>query len=222
MTVSEIQQLVGPTFADTFHKEVEKVLAPLRKYIDQGRPPSMGKEIWEYLVTDSIADSIPDAVWCGAGKGIADVRIGDTASIDVKSLQQDGNQTSEASMYQKLLKDDTAGYYKGFDKESLWKLLVEGWIKKIKSVKQYYLLVIIRNKKTLQCSLIGFKVQDTGIKYDPDFFEATQASMKVNCLIDPELAQIKIYRGKTRMEIRFEKKLYADPAYSLPIYKGIK
>jgi len=217
MTVSEIQQLVGPTFADTFHNEVEKVLKPLRKYIDQGRPPSMGKEIWEYLVTDSIVG----AEWCGAGKGIADVRIGDDASIDVKSLQHDGKKTNEASMYQKLLKDDTAGYYNGFDKESLWKLLIEGWIKKIKSVKQYYLLAIIRNKETLQCSLIGFKVQDTGIEYDPDFFEATQASMKVNCLIDPEFAQIKIYRGKTRMEIRFEKKLYTNPAYSFSIYEGI-
>jgi hypothetical protein len=217
MTVSEIQQLVGPTFADTFHNEVEKVLKPLRKYIDQGRPPSMGKEIWEYLVTDSIVG----AEWCGAGKGIADVRIGDDASIDVKSLQHDGKKTNEASMYQKLLKDDTAGYYNGFDKESLWKLLIEGWIKKIKSVKQYYLLAIIRNKETLQCSLIGFKVQDTGIEYDPGFFEATQASMKVNCLIDPEFAQIKIYRGKTRMEIRFEKKLYTNPAYSFSIYEGI-
>jgi hypothetical protein len=218
MTVGEIQQLVGPTFADTFHTEVEKVLEPLRKYIDQGRPPSMGKEIWEYLVTDSIVG----AEWCGAGKGIADVRIGEDASIDVKSLQQSSNQTTEASIYQKLLKKDTAGYYKGFDKESLWKLLIEGWIKKIKSVKQYYLLAIIRNKETLQCSLIGFKVQDTGIAYNPDFFTATQASIKVNCLIDPEFAQIKIYRGKTRMEIRFTKNLYADPSYSFPIYKGIK
>jgi hypothetical protein len=217
MTVGEIQQLVGPTFAGTFHSEVEKVLEPLRKYIDQGRPPSMGKEIWEYLVTDSIVG----AEWCGAGKGIADVRIGEDASIDVKSLQQSGNQTTEASLYQKLLKDDTAGYYKGFDKESLWKFLVEVWIKKIKSVKQYYLLAIIRNKETLQCSLIGFKVQDTVITYNPDFFSATQASMEVNCLIDPKFAKIKIYRGKTRMEIRFMKKLYANPAYSFSIYKGI-
>lgn len=218
MTVDEIQQLVGPTFADTFHNEVEKVLEPLRKYIDQGRPPSMGKEIWEYLVTDSIAG----AEWCGAGKGIADVRIGEDASIDVKSLQRAGNQTTEASIYQNLLTDDTANYYKGFDKESLWKLLIEGWIKKIRSVKQYYLLAIIRDKKTLQCSLIGFKVQDNEIVYNSEALNATQASMTVNCLIDPKFAQIKIYRGKTRMEIRFMKNLYADPIYSFPIYKGIK
>lgn len=218
MTVEEIQQLVGPTFADTFHNEVEKVLEPLRKYIDQGRPPSMGKEIWEYLVTDSIAG----AEWCGAGKGIADVRIGEDASIDVKSLQRAGNQTTEASIYQNLLTDDTANYYKGFDKESLWKLLIEGWIKKIRSVKQYYLLAIIRDKKTLQCSLIGFKVQDNEIVYNSEALNATQASMTVNCLIDPKFAQIKIYRGKTRMEIRFMKNLYADPIYSFPIYKGIK
>ena len=173
MTVAEIQQLVGPTFADTFHTEVEKVLEPLRKYIDQGRPPSMGKEIWEYIVTDSI----PGSKWCGAGKGIADVRIGEDAFIDVKALQQSGNQTTEASIYQALLTSDTASFYLGFDKESLWKLLVEGWIKKIKSVKQYYLLAIIRNKETLQCSLIGFKVQETELTYDPAFFEATQASM---------------------------------------------
>lgn len=216
MTVAEIQQLVGPTFADTFHREVELVLAPLRKYIDQGRPPSMGKEIWEYLVTDSI----PGAEWCGAGKGIADVRIGDDIFIDVKSLQfSSGLQTTESSIYQKLLKDDTAGYYKGFDKESLWKLLVEGWLEKVKSVKQYYLLAIIRNKKNLHCSLIGFKVNSTDIPYSPDAFEVSTASMTINSLVDPNLAQIKIYRGKTRMELRFKKAVFADPKYSLPIYR---
>lgn len=218
MTLFEVQQLVGPTFADTFHCEVELVLAPLRKYIDQGRPPSMGKEIWEYLVTDSIAG----AEWCGAGKGIADVRIGNTASIDVKSLQRSGNQTTEASIYQNLLKDDTAEYYTGFNKELLWKLFIEGWINKIKSVDQYYLLAIIRDKDTLQCSLIGFRVQGTDIKYSPDVFKETKASMTVNCLIDPKFAQIKIYRGKTRMEIRFKKSVYNNPNYSFPIYKGIK
>jgi len=46
--------------------------------------------------------------------------------------------------------------------------------------------------------------------------------MTVNCLIDPKFAQIKIYRGKTRMEIRFKKSVYNNPNYSFPIYKGIK
>jgi hypothetical protein len=218
MTVGEIQQLVGPTFADTFHNEVEKVLEPLRKYIDQGRPPSMGKEIWEYLVTDSIVG----AEWCGAGKGIADVRIGESIA-DVKSLQCERTTTTEASLHQKLLKKDSAEYYATFDIAYLWNLLVGGWLEKVNSVKQYYLLAIIRDKKTLQCSLIGFRKLDVNPIFDlaKCTLSKKQASVAVNSLADPKLVQIKLYRGKTRMEIRFKKAVFANPKYSLPIYKGI-
>lgn len=220
MTVEEIQQLVGPTFADTFHNEFEKVIAPLRKYIDQGRPPSMGKEIWEYIVTDSIND----AEWCGAGKGIADVKTKDGISIDVKSLQLIGNYTTEASLHQKLLKKDSAEYYATSDVKYLWNLLVGGWIDKVKSVDDYRLLCIIRNKDTLQCSLVGFKVANTAVEFNLDDCKVSkaEASISVTSLIDPNYAQIKLYRGKTRMEIRFSKGICSNPTYSLPIYKGIK
>ena len=220
MTVEEIQQLVGPTFADTFHTEVEKVLEPLRKYIDQGRPLSMGKELWEYIVTDSI----PDSKWCGAGKGIADVKTKDGISIDVKSLQLIGNYTTEASLHQKLLKKDSAEYYATSDVKYLWNLLVGGWIDKVKSVDDYRLLCIIRNKDTLQCSLVGFKVANTAVKFNLDDCKVSkaEASISVTSLIDPNYAQIKLYRGKTRMEIRFGKGICINPTYSLPIYKGIK
>ena len=219
MTVEEIQQLVGPTFADTFHAEFEKVIEPLRKYIDQGRPLSMGKELWEYLVTDSILD----AVWCGAGKGIADVRIGESIA-DVKSLQRGNTTTTEASLHQKLLKKDSAEYYATFDIEYLWNLLVGGWLEKVNSVEQYYLLAIIRDKKTLQCSLIGFRKTDVNPVFDLGkcTLSKKEASVTVTSLADPKFVQIKLYRGKTRMEIKFKKAVFSNPKYSFPIYKGIK
>jgi hypothetical protein len=216
MTVAEIKQLVGPNFADNFHQEVNSVIAPLRKYIEQGRPASMGKEIWEYLVTDSIEG----AEWCGAGKGIADVRIGKNIAIDVKSLQTDGLKTSEASLHQ-TFKETTAEYFKTQDKYALWKLFVNGWLAKVNSVKEYYLLGIIRNKETLACSLVGFKVQDQ-TPYLSKSCKFLKESMKIDSIVDPNYAQIKIYKGKTRMEITFKQGVFGDPAYNFPIYKGIK
>lgn len=220
MTVDELQQLVGPDFKHKFEQELESVLAPLRKYINQGRPPSMGKEIWEYIVTDSI----DGAEWCGAGKGIADVKTKNNISIDVKSLQFKGNNTTEASLHQKLLKKDSAEYYATSDIVYLWELLVGGWLEKVKSVEDYRLLGIIRDKDTLKCSLIGFKITDVDIKFDPSKCKLSkaEASITVTSLANPDYAQIKLYRGKTRMEIRFKKGVCANPAYSLLVYKGIK
>ena len=216
MTTGELKQLVGQNFEQNFCAEVESVIAPLRKYIDQGRPPSMGKELWEYFVTDSIVG----AEWCGAGKGIADVRIGDNISIDVKSLQYKGSWTTEASLHQRLLTEESTGFYDVFDSKSLFDLLVQGWLNKVRSAGQYYLLAIIRNHD-LECRLVGLKVVNTVITYQAEDITPLKASLVVDKLIDPELAQIKLYRGKTRMEVRFNKKLFADSRYSLPIYKGI-
>lgn len=220
MTTVELEQLVGQNFSKSFTDEFESVLAPLRKYIDKGRPPSMGKEIWEYIVTDSIAG----AEWCGAGKGVADVKTKDNISIDVKSLQFKGSATTEASLHQKLLKKDSAEYYATTDLSYLWNLLVGGWLEKIKSVNDYRILGIIRNKDTLECSLIGFKIANPNIEFDVKDCKASkfESAIIVDGIIDPKYGEIKIYRGKTRMEIRFYQGVFKDKFYSLPIYKGIK
>jgi hypothetical protein len=43
--------------------------------------------------------------------------------------------------------------------------------------------------------------------------------MKVNSLVDPLLAEIKVYIGKTRLELRIKKSIFSDPQYSMEIYK---
>ena len=42
--------------------------------------------------------------------------------------------------------------------------------------------------------------------------------MKVNSIIDPALAETKVYIGKTRLELRIKKSVFADPKYSMQIY----
>ena len=77
LTAQQTMDLVGPGFVTTFQTEMDAIMLPLRKHIALGRPLSMGKELWEYVV----ADSIPGAVWNGAGHSLIDVMITHTTEL---------------------------------------------------------------------------------------------------------------------------------------------
>lgn len=216
--VAELKKLVGVNFIAQFQKEIDPVIQPLRKHIALGRPASMGKELWEYAVADSIAGG----KWCGAGKGIADVSVGIDIGIDVKSVQTLKTATTEASMYQPLSETELSSeYFKNKDKQKVWNLYVNGWMKKVSSIKEYYLLAIFRNSDTLNCSLAGFKISNTALEYldTACTFSKQNKSMVVTSIIDPTLANVKVYSGKTRLEIRIKEKIFKDPAYTMEIYK---
>ncbi len=216
MTVAELKELVGEDFMTNFQIEMDPIILPLRKHIAIGRPASMGKELWEYAV----ADSIVGGKWCGAGKSIVDVRIGADVGCDVKSVQIGKTSTTEASMFQPLSEAESAAdHFKNKNKQELWKLFVDGWIKKASSIKEYYLLAIFRDRTTFNCSLAGFKVSNISVQYTEDACEFSKKSMKVSNLVDPALADIKVYIGKTRLELRIKKSVFDDPAYSMEIYK---
>jgi hypothetical protein len=216
MTTTEIIQLVGPDFVTKFQEEMDLILEPLRKHIAKGRPLSLGKELWEYAVADSIAGG----EWCGAGKSIVDVRIGSDIGIDVKSVSRNssGTGTTEASMFQ-TFQEETKQYFNNGDTQSIWDLFVEGWIKKVSSVKNYYLIAIVREKETLNCAMSCFKVTDHKLLYEQSKCKFTKKSMKVSGIIDPDFANTIVYSSKTRLEIKFKKTLWQNEKYSLPIYK---
>lgn len=216
--VADLTKLVGANFITQFQKEIDPVIQPLRKHIALGRPASMGKELWEYAVADSIAGG----KWCGAGKGIADVSIGTDIGIDVKSVQTLKTATTEASMYQPLSETESSSvFFKNQDKQQIWNLYVSGWMKKVSSIKEYYLLAIFRDSDTLNCSLAGFKISNTTLQYldTACTFSKQNKSMVVTSIIDPTLANVKVYSGKTRLEIRIKEKIFKDPAYTMEIYK---
>ena len=215
MTVPEINNLLGANFVNTFQTEMDLIIAPLRKYIAKGYPLALGKEQWEYVVSESI----PNAEWCGAGKSIIDVKI-DSIGIDVKGVSKEETSTSttEASMFQSF-KEETKLYFNKKDTESIWNLFVDGWLSKVKSVDEYYLIGIVREKETLNCSLCAFKVADTNLLYEDDLCKFTKKSMKVSGLADSAFIETRVYSSKTRLEIKFKSKVWQDPNYALPIYK---
>ncbi len=215
MTVTEIQDLLGKDFPKTFQKEMDLIINPLRKYIAKGYPLALGKEQWEYVV----AESIPKAEWCGAGKSIIDVRVNDKG-MDVKgvSKQDKSTATTEASMYQ-TFQEETKAYFNKKDTQSIWNLFVDGWLEKVKSVKEYYLIGIVREKETLNCSLCCFKVANTSLLYEDKLCNFTSKSMKVTGLGDPNFIETRVYSSKTRLEIKFKNKVWKDSTYCLPIYK---
>jgi len=215
MTVDEINLLLGKDFTKTFQKEMDLIIEPLRKYIIKGYPLALGKEQWEYVVSESI----PNAEWCGAGKSIIDVKVGDIG-MDVKGVSKEDKSkaTTEASMYQ-TFQEETKQYFNGKDTKSIWELFVTGWLTKVKSVKEYYLIGIVREKETLNCSLCCFKVAKTDLLYEDQLCNFTKKSMKVTGLADPAFIETRVYSSKTRLEIKFKDKVWKDSNYCLQIYK---
>jgi hypothetical protein len=215
MTVNEINLFLGKDFPKIFQKEMDLIITPLRKYIAKGYPLALGKEQWEYVV----AESIKDGIWCGAGKSIIDVRVNDKG-IDVKgvSKQIKSSTSTEASMYQ-TFQDEAKEYFNNKEYEKIWNLFVNGWLEKVKSVNEYYLIGIVREKETLNCSLCCFKVAKTDLLYEDSLCKFTKKSMKVLGIADPEFIETRVYSSKTRLEIKFKSKVWKDPNYCLQIYK---
>ena len=219
MTVTESRLLLGANFAETFQTEMDSIVAPLRKYIDKGFPLALGKEQWEYVVTEAI----PNAVWCGAGKSLIDVSIGDNKGIDVKGVGRSKKSkfTAEASMYQ-CFDQDAKTFFKNKDAESLWKLYIDGWVDQATKFDEYYLVAIIREKETLNCSVCCFKVSNVRPTYSADNCRFNRCSVMINGVADPDFIKIRYYNSKSRLEILFQQKCWEDSNYSFSIYKGIK
>lgn len=222
MTVNEITSLVGKDFVKNFQNEMDLILQPLRKHIAKGRPLSLGKELWEYAVSDAI----DGGEWCGAGHSIIDVKIGKDIGCDVKSISHHiaGKMTAEASMYQ-TFQGGTAELFKNQDTAGLWDLFVNGWIKKVKSMKEYYMLTIVRDSN-LNCSILCFKYNnnvpaysDTYCSFLTETGKTSDCNLKINCIADPSLMDIRIYKNKTRLELRLKQKIFSDSTFCLPIYK---
>jgi hypothetical protein len=167
----------------------------------------------------STSESIPNAEWCGAGKSIIDVKVGEIG-IDVKGVSKEDKSkaTTEASMYQ-TFQEETKQYFNGKDTKSIWDLFISGWLDKVKSVKEYYLIGIVREKETLNCSLCCFKVAKTDLLYEDKLCVFTKKSMKVTGLADPAFIETRVYSSKTRLEIKFKDKVWKDSNYCLQIYK---
>jgi len=216
MTVQQTTALLGTNFVSTFQSEMNAIINPLRKHISLGRPLSMGKELWEYVV----ADSIIGAEWNGAGHSLIDVMITPGVGGDVKSVSYNkkSKQTTEASMYQNF-DQNAKQYFINNDKRAIWDLYVNGWFKKAHSFSKYYLIGILREKESLDCNLCCFEITNSVPKYSESLFVPTKKMWYINGLADPNFLKIRYYNSKSRLEIQFTKKCWTDPTYTLPIFK---
>ena len=216
LTTTELVDLIGPNFVSNFQSEMDPILQPLRKHIAQGRPLSLGKELWEYAV----ADSIVGGTWNGAGHSFIDVRIGNNIGIDVKGVSKDtfSKSTTEASMFQNF--NQTAKQcFENKDAEGVWNIHVKGWLSKISDIQEYYILGIIREKETLDCSLCGFKVSNIDLDYDQQLVKFNKTSIVLSGIADPNFINVRYYNSKSRLEIKFNKACWEDKNHCLAIYK---
>lgn len=213
MQHEELQEFLGSKFHNTFQTEMTNIIRPLRKYLDKGYPLSLGKEIWEYVMCESLHDS----VWSGAGNSIVDVHY-NNIGCDIKSISiSDGSHTTEASLYQ-TFKETTSQYFHDGDIKSLWSLFIDGWQDKVCSVNDYRLLIIVRDKKTMNCSLCGFKPTGEKMFFSDENCVLSKSYMKITSVTDNDFADVKIYKSKTRLEIRLKRNFIQNPKYFLPIF----
>jgi hypothetical protein len=215
LTAQQTMTLLGPNFISTFQSEMDAIMAPLRKHIALGRPLSMGKELWEYVV----ADSIPGAVWNGAGHSLIDVMLTPGVGADVKSLSfgTGAKHTTEASMYQNF-DQDAEQFFINRDKQSLWNLYINGWFTKVHSFKKYYLIGILREKETLNCNMCAFEVTDSIPAFVDSNCTFTKKMMHVLGIANQDFLKIRYYNSKSRLEILFQEKCWKDSTYTVPIY----
>lgn len=216
LTKGQLEQLVGPNFVVLFQQKMNTYINAFRDDLAKGRPLCLGKEAWEYAVSDAIQGSD----WNGAGHSFIDVKIGNDIGIDVKGVSKvsTSKKTTEASMYQNFNQNAKTAFTNA-DAEGVWSIHVDGWLSKIKEIKDYYILGIIRDKDTLNCSLCGFKVTDINLKFDPSLISFNKASFWISGISDPDFIDVRYYNSKSRLEILFKEKCWTDQNYHMDIYK---
>jgi hypothetical protein len=151
---------------------------------------------------------------------LIDVKIGTDIGIDVKSVskQEKSKLTTEASVFQNF-DQDAKTYFAQQNVQGVWNIHVQGWLDKISTIKEYYMLVIIRDKASLDCCLCGFKVVGTTTTLQECGHRFTGATIKFHDLVDSDFADLHYYNSKSRIEIKFKRKCWTDSKYHLPIYK---
>lgn len=209
---TDLVNLLTPDFATKFQTEVDAFMGPMRKHLALGRSLSMGKECWEYAV----ADSILNADWSGAGNSIVDVKISSDTGLDVKSVLKNKSLSGEASMYQNYSGSDHL--FKNSDSQGLWDIYVNGWYNKATTIKNYYLLTVLKDE-SYNCSICGFKLTGSLPAYDISYgkFTPKLKSWRVEQLADPKLLQTTVLKSKKRLEMRVRKAMFS-PQYALPVY----
>jgi hypothetical protein len=70
----------------------------------------------------------------------------------------------------------------------------------------------------MNCSICGFKLTGDKIPYSDTNHSLSESYMKVNSLIDCDFADIKIYKSKTRLEIRLKRNFIQNSKYFLSIF----
>lgn len=196
--LEEHDALIGADFNERFTKEMHDYYAPYQK---KGRPVNIGKETWEYAVSDSI----DGGEWVGAGKNVIDV-CAPNLDIDVKgiSCSKITGITSEASILQNVQEknDHAVQLFKQGNYNGLKEMFIDPFIKKTSTNKNLHVLCTVRDKQNSQVWYCLLKV----VKHEnPNLVEEMTArgtrSIDIP-LIDPEYGRTYLAIQKRRLELR--------------------
>jgi hypothetical protein len=193
--------ILGSNFNQLFAQEMHSYYAP---FVAKNRDIQVAKETWEYAV----ADSIPNAEWCGAGKNVVDVKA-PMADFDVKGISIGlitDSQTTEASFLQnnKQENDNFSKLFENKDFTALKQMFVDPMDDKIKGTNNLHLLVIIREKSTRKVYYCLLKVEASTLS-DTEFLSQMTIDGKRSVslpMIDISYGKTYIYIAKRRLEIR--------------------
>lgn len=201
MPISDHDSVLGVGFNAKFAKEMKDYYSP---FVKKKREIILGKETWEYAVTDSI----PGAVHMGSGNSMVDVAT-PTANVDVKGLSigsLDKGLTTEASFLQNLQKgsDNVNTLFESQDFSKLKDMFVDGWLKKAVVAGNVYLFIVVREKKTKKVYYCLFKTEHSSLT-DAEFISkmSLRGGRGVHVpLMDDEFGSTYICISKRRLELR--------------------
>ena len=198
--IKDHEAVLGKDFSANFAREMKAYYAP---FIARNRIIQVAKETWEY----GVADSIPSAVWAGAGNSVVDVRA-PGIEIDVKGisiLKVGTGVTTEASFLQNFRteNDDFVSLFKNGDFAGLKRMWVDVWFEKVKTTANLHLLAVVREKSTHAVYYCLLKVVPTATTEAEFISEMATVGRSVSIpLIDPEHGKTYILLSKRRMELR--------------------
>ena len=219
--ICEHDALIGSDFNEKFAKEMNDYYAP---YQNKSRTVNIGKETWEYAVSDSIEN----AKWCGAGNNVVDV-VTPRLDIDVKGISCNNLQsiTSEASILQNLQSSQDNFYVqlKKGDYEGLNEMFIEPFIRKVSKTNNLHVLCAIRDKEDGQVWYCLLKVIQ---RHNPNLIDemVLRGTRNVDIpLIDPKYGRTYLQLGKRRLELRLnmaEMRRYCVNSHSITLGNSLE
>lgn len=213
---------------DTLKESISNYMGPrIEYYKDKKRAPFIEDELSEYFVAKA-----SDGKEIGGGHCAMDVRTKENEGIDVTCIVMNKSTSNEKSLIQNFKEAglDLDTLFKEKQDDEAVKLFMENYLEKLENVKKdknlnkLYILAYISTKTDVYIACFKINIEKLLYVKSGGFVDAFKKDNYVNInidnFIDPNIGNVRIYKSKKRMELRFKKEILNEEhvfkIYSMP------